>query len=672
MISVSSKYKEIMSRPVRNRAYISVGIGIVNQTAQENGKIAGDFAYWSYGNAFHANQSFVEYATLEQNFLKADGSMFFVPENDELMQLNYNGMVTENLLGTIRIDFAEVYAIKGLTLDFGSAYPTQFKIETKEKTLYFDNDAEQFSTTEVLGDTDYIIITPLTMVGGNQRLHLKKILMGVGLQYSNEQVKDFSYDDEASPISEDISSENMSFSFYDEDGKFDVDDESSFIDYLETMQKVSLSFGLELDDGSVEWHQIATNYLKNWKSQKGIVTLTATDRLSQMNEKYTAGNKIYKRTAYAEAESIFADAGLEPDEYYIDEYLRDVVLENPMPEATHRECLQILANACRCVMRQDENGRIMIRANFANVLDPDDLVVSTNGVAKWSKPSNILVGSGIQYADMTKNVMKMDGSMYFLPENASYLATSYVSEAMSDLNGLFETNPMITIQLPAAYTYFGVNVDFKGNVPKELMVHTFKENELIESVTFNDLSMSSSLYYEFTSFDKMVFEFTKGYPYNRVLVDKISFGSLSDYVLTYQDMLEKPVGYKDRRVKAVSVKVFSFKNNEDGKPEEIEDKVFVTNNLYEVGTTKMIQNQLVSTQEHATLLAEWMGNYYSNNISYEVNYRGEPRVTASDIIHMESAKKNNLQVEVTSHSLNFNGAFRGKFELRRALKMMGG
>lgn len=672
MISVSNEYKEIMSRPVRNRIFLSIGIGIVNQNAQEDGKIKGTFAYWSYGNVFDVNQSRVDYATMEENYLKADGSMLFLPENNELMQLNYNGMVTDDIFGSIRINFSGVHGIKGITLEFGSAYPTKFIIETAEKTLTYTNDAEKFITNDVLGDTDYIIITPVSMVGGNQRFRLKSVLMGVGLQYSNAHTKSFSYDDFVSSISDELPSEKVSYSFYDEDGKFDVDDESSFIDYLETMQKVGVSFGVELDNGDVEWHQIATNYLKDWKSQKGVVTLTATDRLSQMDEEYSLGFKIYTRTAYQEAESIFTDAGLHPDEYYIDEYLNDVVITNPMPVATHRECLQLLANACRCIIRQDEDGKILIRANFATVLDPDDLIVTTNGAMAWSKPANILLGSGIVYADMTKNFMKADGGMYFLPEDASYLETAYVSEQMSDLNGLFKTNPTITIQMPAAYTYFGVNVDFRGNVPKELIVHTFKADELVESVTFDDLSISSSLYYEFTSFDKMVFEFTKGYPNNRILVDRISFGSLSDYVLMTQDMMENPIGFKERRVKAVKVKLFSFQNNDKGEPEEVEDNVYFSKVVHGVGENKILQNQLVSTQEHAELLAEWIGNYYGNNISYEVEYRGEPRVIASDIIHMDSQKKSNLQVEVTSHSLSFDGMLSGKFELRRALKMMGG
>lgn len=683
MIRVSNKYKEIMNRPVRNRAYISVGIGVVNQNAQEDGKASGALAYWSYGNVFDTNQSRVEYATMEENFLKADGSLVFVPEDDELMQLSYNGITTDDVVKAVdeesdeipvavQIDFSKVYAIKGLTLDFGSAYPTEFQIETAEKTLQFTNDSERFMTEEVLGDTDYIRITPITMVGGQQRFRLKSVLMGVGLQYSNAQIKDFSRDEEVSSISEEISSESLRFSFYDEEGKFDVDDDSSFIDYLETMQPVTVSFGLETDDGTVEWHQVATNYLKDWKSQKGIVTLSATDRLSQMKDKYSAGNRIYERTAYEEAESIFADAGLEPDEYFIDDYLSDVVLTNPMPEAIHRECLQMLANACRCIIRQDENGRILIKANFANVLDPEDLTVATNGTSAWSMPDNIFVGTSVTYADMTQEFLKADGNMYFLPEEESYLDTSYVSEQIADENGVFETTPAITIQMPAAYTYYGVNVEFGGNPPQELVIHTYKGDVLQESVEFSGISATSTLLYDFLSFDKMVFTFTKGYPNCRVLVNKVSFGSFSDYVLSRQNMLENPVGYKERRVKTVKVKVFSFTEDEDGKVKEVEDEVFVTREINSVGDTKVLQNQLISTTEQAELLAEWMGNYYANNITYDVNYRGDPRLNAADIIHMESERKSNLQVEIASHKLSYNGSFSGSLELRRALKMMGG
>lgn len=671
MINVSSAYKKAMNNQIRDRAYISVGIGVINQNAQEDSKANGVFSYYSQGDIFDTNQAKIDYATMEENYFKLDGSMLFVPENNELMQLKNNGITLEEYLAPIRIDFSKFYAIKGLTIDFGFSYPSEFSIRTAQKEFTYTNNSQKFMTEDVMGDTDHIIITPITMTGGKQRLRIKSILMGIGLAYSNKQTKSFSLKESVSSISDELPSETLNFAFYDEEGRFDVDDENSFIDYLETMQQMTVSFGITLENGTVEWNQIATLYLKNWKSQKGQVTMTATDRLAQMEDEYSLGNKIYERTAYSEAESIFADAGLEPDEYFIDEYLNDVILINPMPIGTHKSCLQLLANACRCIIRQDENGKIMIKANFANVLDPDDLNVETNGVAKWSKIQNVLHGSEVVYAELTQDFIKTDGSMYFLPEDSSYLETSYVSEQIADENGMFEENPAITITMPAAYSYFGLTIKFDGNPPQEMIIHTYNGDVLKESTVFKGMSEETALFHEFMQFDKMVIEFTKGYPNNRILVNKITFGDLSDYVLTRNLMMENPIGYKEKRVKAIKVKIFSYQNDEDGNSEEIEDNVFVTRILNQVGEIRTLANPLVSAEEHAELLAEWIGNYYANNISYDVKYRGEPRINAADIIHMESEKLSNLQVEITNHTLNFNGAFNGSLELRRALKMMG-
>ena len=669
MISVSSQYKEIMSRPKRNRAFISVGIGIIDQNAQASGTANGAFAYWSKGNIFDANKKNIEYATLEENYMRADGEMLFLPENNELMQLNTNGIATDSIMGLVRIDFPKMYDIKGLTINFGSAYPTELQIETAEKTLDYSNDSSQFVTMDVLGDTDFIIIRPVSMVGGQQRLRIQNILMGVGLSYMNEQTKNFSHKDFCSTISEELPSENTSFTFFDEENRFNVDDDNSFMAYLEEMQKVTVSFGLELDDGSVEWHQIATNYLKSWKSQNGVVTLNATDRLAQMKEKYEKGFKIYERTAYEEAESILTDAGLNPDEYYIDEYLKDVILTNPMPKKNHKTCLQLIANACRCILKQDENGRIIIRANFANVIDPEDITILTNGHTKWSEPRNIIIGSEVVYADLTRDFLKADGKMYFLPEDETYLDTGYVSEQVANSDGYFAENPTITIQLPAAYTYHGVNVDFGGNPPSEMIVHTYKYEEIVESVSFTDIVEKNFLIHEFKNFDKMVFEFTKGYPDNHVLVNRISFGDLSDYTLTKLDWMKFPVGYKETRTKLLRVKIFSYSNDEKGNPKEVEDDIFAERIIGAVGVTKTLQNPLISTEEQAQLLAEWIGNYYANNVYYTVKYRGEPRVMSTDIIHAYSDIKNNMQAEVTQNDISFNGAFSGNMEYRRTLKM---
>lgn len=672
MINTSKKYKKMMSNPIRERAYASVGIGVVNQDAQEDAKATGVFSYYSQGNIFDTNQSKIDYAVFDEKYFKTDGSMYFVPENNELLQLKNSGITTEEYLSSIKIEFSKIYALKGLTIDFGFAYPTEFEIESANNTFLYSNDKQIFTTEDTFGDTDYLIVRPIKMVGGLQKLRIKSILMGIGLAYSNVQIQKISLSDFASAISEELPSEKLNVTFYDEEERFNVDDDSSFIGFLETMQKINLSFGVTLEDETVEWNHIATMYLKSWKSQKGTVSISATDRLAQMNDTYSLGNKIYKRTAYQEAESIFLDAGLEPDEYYIDEYLNDVELNNPMPKGTHKSCLQLLANACRCIIKQDRNGKIIIKANFANVLEPEDLQVETNGVAPWSKPKNILYGSNIVYSELAQNFISSDGTMYFLPEDSNYLETSYVSDQTANEDGLFETNPRITLTMPAAYSYYNVSIMFDGNVPEELIVHTYNENTLLESTQFNNLEKESVLIHEFLNFNKIVFEFTKGYPLNRVLVNQISFGDLTDYKLTRDLMTKNPVGYKEKRVKSIQVKLYTFVNNEKNEPQEVKDEVYFIKNIGDVGETKTLKNPLISDANHAEIVGEWIGNYYANNISYDVEYRGEPRIEASDIIYMESEKINNLQVEITNHTLNYNGAFSGSLELRKALKMMGG
>jgi hypothetical protein len=72
----------------------------------------------------------------------------------------------------------------------------------------------------------------------------------------------------------------------------------------------------------------------------------------------------------------------------------------------------------------------------------------------------------------------------------------------------------------------------------------------------------------------------------------------------------------------------------------------------------------------AETLAEWLKNYYLSNVSYEISYRGDARLNASDIIKMESNVANNLMIAVNEHTLKFNGGISGQIKARKALKRM--
>lgn len=672
MIKASNAYKSAMQKKIRDRAYISITLGVVNGDAQNTAYFDGDYAYW--GNKvlpFRNDAEYTEYATLEQNYMRVDGQMYFLPrETIGLYQLRNAPLTTQNVMETVKVAFPQEYSIKGLTIDFGKYYPTSFKIVTDEKELTYTNDKHDFSTTDVIGNTTNIQIIPISMVGGNKRLRVEKIVMGVGLTYRNNDVSTSSFEEFVNGISAEIPYRKLSVTILDKNNVYNVDDDNSFINFLETGQKMELSYGMVLADDTVEWHKKATMLLTDWNSKKNQMSFTANDVLSTLEDNYTIGNKIYDRTAYAEAITILTDAGFEPDEYFIDDCLRDVSLHNPMPEASHKECLQLLCNASRCILFVDSDGRVNIKANFANVIDPEDMQVTSNGTAWWGKATNVLYGNNNVYAELTRNFMRVDGSQLFLPRNTGTAIeqTGYVTSNVSDENGLFSENPVLTLKLPAAYTYYGLYISFQGNPPKEMKVSTYNGDTLLNTFKYDDLKEKSLLNDEFENFDSIRFEITRAYPKNRVLIDKISFGDLSDYELKKDSMTENPYGYAERKTKDVFVKIYTFQNGEDNTPQVVEDNIYLKKSINNSGEIRYCENQLISTEDHARTVAEWLGNYYANNISYDVQYRGDPVLEAADIIFMESDIVNSLQVEVETHKLSFNGAFSGTLQLRRAMR----
>jgi hypothetical protein len=334
----------------------------------------------------------------------------------------------------------------------------------------------------------------------------------------------------------------------------------------------------------------------------------------------------------------------------------------------------MIANAGRCSLRQSSRGQILLEGNFENIIEPENLGISANEEAPWSNIENTRFGTDVVYADFTSNFVPADGSMLFIPKDSSEYSpdTTFVSSEISDDFGKFNTNPVITLELPARYTYYGMTILFNGNPPKKMNIKTYYDDTLLSTHNYDNISGEFYITDEFISFNKLVFTFTEAYPCDRILVKKIALGEITDYQLEKACMIDKPLGRLDTKVKEVRVRVFTFNPPaESGEsPQAVDDKVFYTNQINTVGQVVTFENQLISTEEHAQKVAEWMSNYYANNKTYSVKYRGEPRLDAADIIYMENDLVNNLQVEIESLELGFNGALSGKLNLRKATNML--
>ena len=125
MQQVSEAYKESMKLSLRNRSYIMISFGLINQEAQTNATASSDsLTYFSSCDSlFSEITDDIVYATLEENFAKVDGSMYFPPRSDSSVPFYDTGVTSKNLISngnftlTINLNI-QATNFRGLTINF--------------------------------------------------------------------------------------------------------------------------------------------------------------------------------------------------------------------------------------------------------------------------------------------------------------------------------------------------------------------------------------------------------------------------------------------------------------------------------------------------------------------------------------------------------------------------
>ena len=371
----SKAYKQEQLQEYRQRSYVSVYLGVISREAQDTAYVSSDLLPISDTSQILAEPDFeAYYGMLEQNFFRVDGSMMYPPADLRLVAL-YQGAIGEGLLDGITFEFNGYTSleIKGLTIDFGDYYPTRLQITNGNDTYTYDNSSSQFVCEDVFHDTSQIIITPLAMVGGQQRMRILSIMFGVGLTFDNTQLLSTSRQNSVSHISDTLPSKSFNFKISNRSKKFAQDDPNSFIHFLEEQQTVEYSYARDVPTGYDEWGYptgMEKYYidggvvqLKTWSSNDTEASFSAVGFLDYQKSTYYKG-KYYPNgtTVYDEALRILTDAGIE--NYRLDSYLKNLLVYNPVPNDTHKACLQLLANYARCILYEDRQGRVVIESSF--------------------------------------------------------------------------------------------------------------------------------------------------------------------------------------------------------------------------------------------------------------------------------------------------------------------
>ncbi len=554
----SQAYKEVMRNKYRDPlSYIRVTIGVINQEAQSSAYVPHPENYTYYSNLKWPLDNYQVqelYATCDQDYTAVDGSMYFLPRAREDVVLN-QGIVSEELPGSIEIQFPIRYDIKGLTVEFGRAYPVDFRIESDNKTVEIAGNAtEHFVTEEIFEGATFLRFVPASMANGQSRFRIHQLTMGIGIYFDNRKILSATKKEHISPIMEELPTLDFDMTIENKDRAYDVENEESTVNFLEAGQEVKVLYGQELDNGTVEWLPGATVYLREWSADDEEMSFAATDRFESMDGTYYKGEyRSEGISLYDLAVDVLKDAGVDSRTYWLDNYLKDVSVCNPMPVVSHKEALQLIANAGRCILYQDRSGNIFMKSSFV-----PDMEAASDNEAYFSHAGAVLDKKAKQsYATTARDYTDVQPTQYFLPRQEAgkaYLNTGYISEAAAGADGTFAVNPAVEISLEARYKCFGLTLEFGRNNPDTVIFHASLAGEPREDYMVSGLTAMTVISHEFPEFDRLVLEFTKGCPYNRVILNNIIFGDSTDYMLEYGHELTKtPKGTQLPKVRELHV-----------------------------------------------------------------------------------------------------------------------
>ena len=620
MQKVSKAYKKSMKAPLRERGYIMLSFGVVNQEAQAKAEVSdGDFTYYSNeDNLFKEHDDSLVYATLEENFTRVDGSMYFLPRESPSALYLDTGLVGKDLVSEAQYEVTIDLNIKatdfrGITINFGENYPTDFDFVTdKGQVVEFrDNDQAVFNTEEVLESVTTLTLVIYQMKNPQSRLRIYSFRFGYGLIYENDSVLSSSLESYVSPIGSDIPQIDFTVTLKNYDKYFNVDNPKSAINFLETGQEMEIFYGYQLPDGGgIEW--VRGNHLlcSEWESDDYTATIRCQDVFRTMDSEYYKGMYVGTGKSYYDlALEVLQDAG--QTDYYIDPRLKNLYSKNPLPRVQHKEALQIIANACRCTLSQTRYGTIQIKSNFI-----PEAAASSNGETDYSNVKNILnTDTKSEYAILATNYTTADGKMYFLPRTASArtLNTGFVSNEQSDGEGKFTTNPIVTIVQEAACMYHGVKFTFGNALPSGIVIRTYNNGDLVtEYEVEEEMERVLVILYDFDDFDTMQIEFTgTAEPYNRIVLNNFAFGDVTDFTMERMDMTSSLKAIKQELVKEVIVPCYSY---QQGTSEEtlVSEEITVTAGDVEtffVGEPSYNFRATLNEGSSGVTITDW-GNYY--------------------------------------------------------------
>lgn len=677
MQQTSAAYKTEQKQYLREKSYVWVYLGVVDRTAQRTAHFDSSVTDWSKVPTGNEELEGV-YATYEQNFFRADGKMMFPPETWAM----YQGAASSAIGGAIKFAFDSVCDIRGISLKFfDDAIPLSFTISNGTVTYsytYSTADVDEhgkWSCEDEFANSSYILITPITLKGGNQRFRIQQILFGKGFYFSDKDLLSTTFTNTVSHLSDKLPSKTFSFTVDNTNKKFAADDPHSFVHFLQEQQEVDFDYGRELPGGAIEKIKGGKLYLKTWSTDDQKATFDAVGYLEFMDSTYHKGHFrqtipggwFVPYTLYDMAEEVFADAGI--TNYSLDASLNDVIVDNPLPVEKHKNLLQLIANAGRCIFFEDRDGTFTIAPAYEGTvenvtdytLEYKDLLTSPSA-ATTDFIKNVIcqfyeyniASESTEVGSISKDKVSV-GDNFYIFSDAMVIDDVFYKD--SPTVGTFDT--YIEPDVPED-TSFTVTIDHgwitvTGDIE---VVHEYyyPEPELV----YNDVYRTLTLKDGNGNVLKTVSN-TNSISYTTVSPIDIYLQVEYD---TYAPVtvIEKGAYYIKFTTDHVS-ELMLMGRQVVLHTSEVSDGITGRN----VGVDRTCKNILIDRESWAESNLDWMIDYYDDDIEYSVDYRGEPALDCDDVIYLDNQYVAKNYVRVTESTINTSqGMSKSTLKLRRS------
>jgi len=643
MQQTSTAYKTEQKQHLREKSYVWVYLGIVDRTAQKTARLTSAVTEWSQ---IPTGNDLIEavYATYEQNFFRADGEMIFPPETAWAV---YQGAASEGIGGSIRFTFGANCKISGVSLKFyDDALPTQFTITNGTVTntyTYSELELDDAGRCKCIGDysnSAYLTISPYdssSLKGGNQRFRIQQILFGIGFYFSDKDLLSTSFTNTVSHLSDKLPTKTFSFTIDNTSRKFSADDPHSFVHFLQEQQEVDFDYGRELPNGTIETIKGGKTYLKTWTTDEQKATFNSVGYLEFMDTTYykghfNSGGWYTPNTLYMLAAEVFADAGI--TNYSIDSSLEYFNTEAPLPVEKHKNLLQLIANAGRCIFYEDRDGTFTIAPsledseshNVGYTLDYADLLSSPSvGTTEFIK--NVVCHHyAYTYGKERKQLAVIDspkiGENLLLFSNPVIIDGVYYEDDETTISGDVLTGIDLyageTLEFEMAWGYYDDNIFIHEYDPFDARFEN-SDKYTIEVVN----STGSVVYAKEIDTDHIIFT-------NDSEADLRNLKVRCSYKWYQAATITGSGAYYVKFNSTSAYKILVW-----GREIVVNDSE-VTKNIRNIGVDRTCKNVLIFGDDWAEDNRDWMADYYNDDVEYNLEYRGEPALDCDDQIYLEN------------------------------------